>query len=225
MVLPSPYHGFVLNESAPGTRLDSWKEIAAYLKRSVRTVQRWEQSASLPVCRTPHEKKGAVFAYTHELDSWWTSRGSSLAAEPEDSVDAALQTGGGRYLWTAVLFVTVVLAGTAIWVVFRTMHRTTPMLRIVPLTTYPGVELFPAFSPDGIRIAFSWQPPDQWRSIYVQVIGTSGSPLKLSNSENGPGNIPAWSPDGRYVSFLRNDPTTNRLSLIVVPSLGGPDGL
>ena len=44
-------------------RLDSWKEISAYLKRGVRTVQRWEREAGLPVHRLATEKRGLVHAY------------------------------------------------------------------------------------------------------------------------------------------------------------------
>ena len=52
-------------------RLDSWKEIAAYLKRDVRTVQRWEKEERLPVHRHAHRKLGAIYAYKNELDAWW----------------------------------------------------------------------------------------------------------------------------------------------------------
>ena len=50
-------------------RLDSWKEIAAYLNRTERTVIRWEKRG-LPVRRVPGGKKQAVFAHKHELDGW-----------------------------------------------------------------------------------------------------------------------------------------------------------
>jgi TolB-like protein/Flp pilus assembly protein TadD len=53
-----------------GRRLDSWKEIAAYLGRSEKTVQRWEEKEDLPVHRLVHEKRGSVYAYTSELDVW-----------------------------------------------------------------------------------------------------------------------------------------------------------
>ena len=55
-------------------RLDSWKEIAAYLNRSERTVRRWEDKEELPVHRLQHDKRGSVYAYTRELDAWRTSR-------------------------------------------------------------------------------------------------------------------------------------------------------
>ena len=54
-------------------RLDSWKEIAAFMNRDVRTVQRWEKSEGLPVHRHLHEKAGSVYAYRAELQVWWRS--------------------------------------------------------------------------------------------------------------------------------------------------------
>ncbi len=67
-------------------RLDSWKEIAAYLKRGARTVQRWEREESLPVHRLKHEKLGSVFAYRSELDAWWARRGTVLQSHPASTV-------------------------------------------------------------------------------------------------------------------------------------------
>jgi tetratricopeptide (TPR) repeat protein len=55
-------------------RLDSWKEIAAYLNRSERTVRRWEAREELPVHRLQHDKRGSVYAYARELDAWRASR-------------------------------------------------------------------------------------------------------------------------------------------------------
>jgi TolB-like protein len=51
-------------------RLDSWKEIAAYLKRDERTVRRWEDEG-LPIHRKVHKKQASVYAYRAEIDSWW----------------------------------------------------------------------------------------------------------------------------------------------------------
>ena len=62
-------------------RLESWKEIAAYLGRSPRTVQRWERLEGLPVHRLLHDKLGSVYAYRAELDAWWESRRASLEEE------------------------------------------------------------------------------------------------------------------------------------------------
>jgi TolB-like protein/Flp pilus assembly protein TadD len=62
-------------------RLDSWKEIAAYLRKEVRTVQRWEKSSDLPVRRLAHAKVGTVFAYKSDLDAWWRDSQTKLENE------------------------------------------------------------------------------------------------------------------------------------------------
>src|SRR6266702_4273741 len=69
----------------PDRKLVSWKEIASYLGREVRTVQRWERTEGLPVHRHEHQKKSTVYAYTSELDEWFKNR--QPADDPE--ADAA----------------------------------------------------------------------------------------------------------------------------------------
>ena len=55
-------------------QLESWKEIAAYLKRDERTVRRWEQQEGLPVRRHVHQRQASVYAYKSELDAWRNGR-------------------------------------------------------------------------------------------------------------------------------------------------------
>src|SRR5712692_8448963 len=78
-----------------GRKLDSWKEIADYLGREVRTVQRWEKTEDLPVHRHEHKKKSTVYAYSGELDEWFKKRQpkddpeADAAFEPEPDVGDA----------------------------------------------------------------------------------------------------------------------------------------
>lgn len=58
-----------------GDRLDSWKEIAAHLKRTIRTVQRWEKREGLPVHGHIHMRGRTVYALKEEIDVWLTARG------------------------------------------------------------------------------------------------------------------------------------------------------
>jgi tetratricopeptide (TPR) repeat protein len=58
------------------TRLDSWKQIAAYLERHIATVRRWEKCEGLPIHRHMHTKLGSVYAYASELDAWFDGRRS-----------------------------------------------------------------------------------------------------------------------------------------------------
>jgi TolB-like protein/tetratricopeptide (TPR) repeat protein len=66
----------------PNRKLDSWGEIAAYLGREVRTVQRWERTEDLPVHRHEHKKKSTVYAFSAELDAWIKRR------QPKDDPEA-----------------------------------------------------------------------------------------------------------------------------------------
>jgi len=50
--------------------LQGWKEIAAYMKRGIRTVQRWEKSGGLPVRRPVPGDRSPVFAFPDELEVW-----------------------------------------------------------------------------------------------------------------------------------------------------------
>ena len=68
-----------MSADARGRRLESWKEIAAYLGRDVTTVRRWEKREGLPVYRLLHSRLGSVYAYTLELDAWRDERASTVA--------------------------------------------------------------------------------------------------------------------------------------------------
>ena len=58
----------------PNKYLSSWKEIAQYFSRGVRTVQRWEADLGMPVRRPHGGSRTAVMAIREELDSWMSSR-------------------------------------------------------------------------------------------------------------------------------------------------------
>jgi Tol biopolymer transport system component len=68
-------------EGPSDDRLDSWKEIAAYMRRDVTTVQRWEKREAMPVRRHVHDRLGSVYAFKSDLDAWARSRSLALVAE------------------------------------------------------------------------------------------------------------------------------------------------
>ena len=94
-------------------------------------------------------------------------------------------------------------------------------LTAVPLTSYPGSEDFPSFSPDGTQVAFSWngEKEDNY-DIYVKLIGAE-PPLRLTTNPAGDFS-PAWSPDGRWVAFLRGLPA-GKVAVILISPIGGPE--
>src|SRR5216683_485048 len=69
-------------------RLESWGEIAAYLRREIRTVQRWEKYQGLPVRRLQIGKLGSVYAYRSELDKWYRERQPHAENGEEDAGEA-----------------------------------------------------------------------------------------------------------------------------------------
>jgi len=135
-------------------RLDSWKEIAAYLRRDESTVRRWEKEG-LPVHRHRHKFRAAVFAYKSELDVWWNnSREELRAAEGTPEADATSKqrqsvpphaaTGSPRrsYSLAAIaLLVVAVLAG-GYWIWLTRFSQASPakpvMLAVLPLQNLSG---------------------------------------------------------------------------------------
>lgn len=69
--------------------LNSWKEIAAYMGRGVRTVQRWERLLALPVHRIGKGKRSPVYAYARELNFWRTTSGYSQIVKPSGAPNGA----------------------------------------------------------------------------------------------------------------------------------------
>src|SRR5579872_5016109 len=99
--------------------------------------------------------------------------------------------------------------------------RSDQALHPIPLTTYLGTQDWPSFSPDGNRVAFSWDGEEQGNfDVYVKSIG-SGPPLRVTRSLLNNTN-PAWSPDGRWIAFLRAT-LPGRSTVVLVPPTGGSE--
>jgi Tol biopolymer transport system component len=190
------------DSSAPGERLDSWKEIASHLRRSVRTVTRWEQEQNLPVHR---QKTGAVYAYKSELDAWWSSQGHEVEGDPRLEV----KTPPLRGVWIVVVAAALILAAVLTALVTRTKFKPEP--KLAPLTTYPGIEGPPSLSPDGNQVAF-----DRDGDIFVKQ-ADGESLLQLTHTAAAEHN-PAWSPDGRRIAFTRDG-----AGIFVISPLGGDE--
>jgi adenylate cyclase len=89
-----------------GDLLDSWKQIANYLGRTVRSVQRWEKKEGLPVHRQAHEKTGSVYGYKSEIGAWKKLR-SAKPASPSDTKSHPTAMEDSRILpWPANTLVT-----------------------------------------------------------------------------------------------------------------------
>jgi DNA-binding winged helix-turn-helix (wHTH) protein/Tol biopolymer transport system component len=97
------------------------------------------------------------------------------------------------------------------------------VLHAVPFTALPGAEISPSFSPDGSRIAFSWNSDpvhvDNGFDLYLKAIG-SETLLRLTQHQSAWISA-AWSPDGSQVAFHRI--AGKNTGVYVVPALGGPE--
>ncbi|MGA2327219.1 MAG: protein kinase, partial [Bryobacteraceae bacterium] len=123
-----------------------------------------------------------------------------------------------RWVWLSVA-VAAVLALALVW-----WLREPPAageLRAVPLTSYPGRQDFPSLSPDGNRVAFTWNGDKQDSfQIYVMQLG-GGPPVRITNYAGRPFSV-AWSPDDRHIAFLRRV-EGDRFAIMLVPPFGGPE--
>jgi DNA-binding winged helix-turn-helix (wHTH) protein len=126
----------------------------------------------------------------------------------------------------AGLLLALVLAG-----LFLTINRRThsqagkpnPSFEKWPnaVVTLPGLVSFPALSPDGKQIAFTWMSEAQPRDdLFVQLIG-SDQPLRLTHNTSGFICCAAWSPDDRQIAYGHCD--DNGGSVVVAPALGGTE--
>ena len=222
-------------QSRQGQRLESWKEIAAYLKKDVRTVQRWEKQEKLPVYRHLHHRLGTVYAYAPELDAWWrngherqeeliTSAPSESPESPEVWKSASNQHEHAGLLfpklskrWFAAAIAILLAAAALAFITYLVpAHRADvprTSLRAEVLTTLPGAELAPSFSPDGKQLAFAWTGPEGNRfDVYVKMLGTDQIRRLTSNPARAV--FPAWSPDGTKIAFLRLNESDSGIFLV-----------
>ena len=222
-------------------RLDSWKEIASYLKRDVTTVQRWEKREAMPVHRHLHEKTGSVFAYRAELDAWARGRNLRLGQENENGVPSPIAAVPPSRLekpvdlirWKFILPLVALAAALAICVTiwFQRTERfwRSPLTdaRYQTVTDFEGLEQAAAVSRDGHFVAFL-SNQDGPMDVWVTQVG-SGQFHNLTHG-NAPGLVNpsirnlGFSLDGSLVTYWmrkRDDSGTDNIGVWAVPMLGG----
>lgn len=207
-------------------RLDSWKEIAAYLGRGVTTVQRWEQAENLPVHRLPHTKRSSVFAFKQDLDAWQMKR-----AQGNIAAVAGSPPWRTRRFNIAAAVATIALIAFAIPAALywprpdrdRSIFVSAPTIS-KPLVNDSSSETGPSLSPDGDRVVYRWERPNA-AGLYIKPIA-GGPPYRLRIEDAGAFvavSRPKWSPQGDLIAFLATE-NHNREAprgLYVVSSSGG----
>ena len=240
-----PSLGTPPSERPPEDRLDSWKEIASYLRRDVTTVQRWEKREGMPVYRHLHDRVGSVYASRADLDTWMRGRNLRTGLE-RTGLERTGQENGHHVippelsaeprrsaLWKLLAPLSVAAAALAIatsfWLQRTEYFWRNPIAdaRFQTVTDFDGLEQAAAISRDGHFVAFLSDrdgPVDVW----VTQVG-SGAFHNLTH-----GGVPelvnpsirtlGFSPDGSFVTFWvrkQNGSSSGDIGIWAVPTLGG----
>jgi Tol biopolymer transport system component len=236
-----------MSEPAAGTppsgttaedRLDSWKEIAAYLNRDVTTAQRWEKREGMPVHRHLHDRMGSVYASRAELEAWVKGRNPRAAEVDENGAASASApaaspaTPTSRRRWRLALALAAGAAlavGTGLWLQRTERFWRNPIAdaRIQTLADFEGAQQAAAISRDGQFVAFL-SDRDGPTDVWVTQVGsgqfhnlTHGSAPELVNPSI---RTLGFSPDGAFVTFwVRKQVgfSGDDISIWAVPTLGG----
>jgi Tol biopolymer transport system component len=224
----------------PEDRLDSWKEIAAYLKRDITTVQRWEKREGMPVHRHLHDRMGSVYAFRAELDTWTRSRHLRAAQDNENNSPSANapvaptdSTVSTSRRWKFVVPLTAagiaLVIGAYLWVQRTEYFWRNPIseARFQTVTDFDGAEQAAAVSRDGHFVAFL-SDRDGQMDVWVTQVGsgqfhnlTRGSAKDIANPSV---RTLGFSPDGSLVTFwLRKQGSASGSGIDIwgVPTLGG----
>jgi Tol biopolymer transport system component len=217
-------------EPSSEVRLNSWKEIAAYLKCSERTVRRWEEEG-LPVHRHPHKAKAAIYAYKTEIDAWWGDGRERLKQiqdlqEHPPTVTVRWWTRSRAMLGAAALL----LVPAVIWELRQKSNQGKEPaerreLTYAQITNFTDSAVAPALSPDGRMVAFyrsdsGFLTPDQ---IYVKWL-SKGEPVQLTNNPTLKYGL-AFSPDGSRLAYTTYNAATDEWKTFMVSPLGGEPAL
>jgi len=225
-------------------RLDSWKEIAAYLKRDVTTVQRWEKREGMPVHRHLHDRMGSVYASRADLDAWVSGRSPRAAQEIGDNsvpLDSSAPSGqsaaqavsttriNGRLVLLLAATAAALAIAVILWLERIDYFWRNPLAnaRFQTVTEFDGLEQAAAISPDGRLVAFLSErdgPMDVW----VSQVGsgefhnlTDGRVAELVNPSI---RTVGFSHDGSLVTFWVLKPgssSSGDIGVWAVPTLGG----
>lgn len=184
-------------------RLDSWKEISAYLKRDPRTLQRWEKTEGLPVHRHVHDSQFSVYAYPWELDAWLAGRKPTPPAETSSRFGLR-----SRLFWAVGLTATVLLGSAAYYERTRAMRAA-----IVERTTLrdPGTRGASAPSRDGQGIVVPAKDPAAKQEPTVAKPEAVTEHSVLQDPTMWGAGAPSW--DGRVVFYPTKD-RDNRVGII-----------
>lgn len=217
----------------PVDRLDSWKEIAAYLGRDIRTVQRWEKLEGLPVHRHLHQQRGSAFAYRGEIDAWWATRRHDLQHAPprsgvvngtEESERATTSDSDvqqGRRVPRRTAWIVMAAAALLTLLAIALSRQAPPPFQATHhrlLSDFRGGAGGASLSPDGSMIAFHRAVLDEVgpvENFQIWIKNVSGGTALQLTFDPASSASPCWSPKGDQILF------NHRAGIWSVSPLGG----
>ena len=149
-------------------------------------------------------------------------RALQAATRSRPSIGRHFRSWSARVRWslaaTTVLAAAVTISTSPSGLLWPAAPAAAPV--VTQLTSYPGSESQPTFSPDGDRVAFSWDgEQEDNRDIYVKLVGP-GPPWRLT-TDPADDVRPQWSPDGKWIAFYRDSEVSSIRGVYVVPPMGG----
>ena len=235
-----PTLGIPPSERPLEDRLDSWKEIASYLKRDITTVQRWEKREDMPVHRHLHDKMGSVYSSRADLDAWMRgrnlrvgqeNRNNAISPDPPAEPRSAISTFPARWIFVLALAAVggALAISASLWLQRTEYFWRNPIAdaQFQTVTDFDGVEQAAAVSRDGHFVAFL-SDRDGHTDVWVTQVGSG----EFHNLTHGiaPGlanpSIRAlgFSPDGSLVTFWVRKPGGSsgvNIGIWAAPTLGG----
>ncbi|HTU45215.1 MAG TPA: protein kinase [Bryobacteraceae bacterium] len=188
-------------------------------------------SDSDPLRRALKRSTGSTCEVPQGHPNWRTLIHSCLKLRPEDRPRSAAEAMGlleraptrFRTRAVAVICAIALLVLTAIAAVLGRRPapaRPVEFSHIGPLTALLGPTAYPALSPDGSKVAYCWGS-DGISVGNLYVVDTDGTHRKRLSFDPRGETHPVWSPDGKWIAFLRN--LSPSADLVIIPSSGGPE--
>ena len=178
--------------------LQSWKEIAAYLERDVRTLHRWEKEAGLPVRRHTDKRHASVYAYPSEIEAWRVAR--PLLAE-----ERRVQLWKRPRTWAAAMALAAAAAllfyGPVLNPDAPTAEAAEGAMRTEAEWTDAAADLTSRLSPDGKFLTYAdWDTGELW----IRDVATGASRVLTNDGD--------WDVSESYVETAAISPDGTRIA-------------
>jgi Tol biopolymer transport system component len=209
------------------TRLESWGEIASYLRREIRTVQRWEKTLDLPVRRLLIGKQSSVYAYRSELDQWYRDRepGQEID-EQSDQPLRVIEFSEGEPKSTRTIWRPLILLGGSVALMLAVVgykwkhgHSELPLQTERQLTANPPEDSVncAAISPDGRYVAYVDESGLFVRSVHSGDTRPIALPVDFPVQEI---DKIRWHPNAEKLLVTRTTFPKNTISIWILPVVG-----